>query len=69
MKDQRSEQRRNSHGSSEEVERELDEEMGVPDPRQLQEEIEKERKGSSSGESTQTDNRYLDASGMEKAER
>jgi DHA1 family multidrug resistance protein-like MFS transporter len=51
----------------EEDERELDEEAGVPDPKELEHDIEKEN-GSKSSRIGSDDERYLDASGMEKAE-
>ncbi|KAK4543736.1 hypothetical protein LTR36_005381 [Oleoguttula mirabilis] len=72
-------ERRRSESSEEEAE--LDEEAGVPDARELEKEVEKERsrsgsEGSSSamaaaahGVGEPGDSRYLDASGMEKAER
>lgn len=60
-------ERRPSGGSTtDEEERELDEEMGVPDRSELEKEIEKER--SHSPQSDGNGDRFLDASGMEKAE-
>lgn len=58
--------RRASDASAEE-ERELDEEQGVPDQRELDQQIKEER--SESTLASDTGDRYLDASGMEKAER
>ncbi|KAK5120946.1 hypothetical protein LTR85_005730 [Meristemomyces frigidus] len=66
---------RRSESSEEEAE--LDEEAGVPDARELEKEVEKERlhsgsEGSSSAATAaqrETGDRFLDASGMEKAER
>lgn len=46
----------------------MDEEQGVPNPHELEEEV-KEKKWSGSGPSSESSaDRYLDASGMEKAE-
>jgi hypothetical protein len=65
-------QRRSSDAnSSDRYELALDEEAGVPDPSELEKEIEKERELSptSSAEKDIDGDRFLDASGMEKAER
>jgi hypothetical protein len=60
----------NAHSSAnnavDEAERALDEEMGIPDQEELEEQIEKER--SRESHSSHGDP-YIDASGMEKAER
>jgi len=48
----------------------LDEEQGVPSPDELEKQIEEERAAEGiSSQSTQGGDRFLDASGMEKAER
>ncbi|KAK4560581.1 hypothetical protein LTR86_005778 [Recurvomyces mirabilis] len=68
--DGQQERPRSQYSASEENEAELDEEMGVPDPKELQKEIDKERAGSSGHSSaTRTGDPYIDASGIEKAER
>jgi len=54
--------------SSEEDELALDEEMGVPDQEELDKEIEKERSSTTPSSSSKTGDRFLDASGLEKAE-
>merc|ERR1711939_782595 len=65
-------QERQGSQSDRDNEEALDEEMGVPDQRELSHEVEKERSGSSSGGSSsghdRNADRYIDASGMEKAE-
>ena len=68
--DAEKEEGRGSDGEREE-ERALDEEMGAPTTENFEEEMEKERKGSSSGGSSCQGggrDRYLDAGGMERAE-
>jgi len=54
--------------SSQEDEAALDEEMGVPDQSDVEHEIEKERSKNSSEQASGTGDRYLDPSGLEKAE-
>ena len=68
----REERRRSEMSSSDEEERELDNQAGVPDREELEKEIEREREaeGSSRNPSqVQGGDPYLDASGVEKAER
>ena len=66
--------RRSELSTSDEEERELDDQAGVPSPAELEKEIEKERSrdpslsGVTQGQQEGGD-RFLDASGMEKAER
>ncbi|EMD00938.1 hypothetical protein BAUCODRAFT_61418 [Baudoinia panamericana UAMH 10762] len=58
--------------TSEEEEEELDEEAGVPDPKELEKELEEKRSADSAASSSsrlRSDDRYLDASGLEKAEK
>jgi DHA1 family multidrug resistance protein-like MFS transporter len=66
-------QARNGSTSGESTDREelaLDEEQGVPAPADLEEEIEKQRNAAASHQhNSQGDDRFIDASGMEKAER
>lgn len=59
--------RERSRHSSDEEELELDEEMGVPNQHELDQQIKEERSESTLG--ADGGDRYLDASGMEKAER
>jgi len=66
--DKRAEEAPGERSESEEEEVELDEEAGVPKPGEYEQEVEKERSESSSGGSRMTGDRYLDASGLEKAE-
>ena len=54
--------------SSQEDEAALDEEMGVPDQSDVEHEIEKERSKNSPEQASGTGDRYLDPSGLEKAE-
>lgn len=69
-KKEQGEERHPSDASAEE-ERELDEEQGVPDRRELEQQIKEERSESTlnGGKEGESGDRYLDASGMEKAER
>lgn len=61
-------QRRSSDGnSSDRYEMALDEEAGVPDQGEVEKDIEKERELSPTS-SSEKDDRFLDASGIEKAE-
>ena len=64
-------ERASSHiDSSDEDEMALDEEAGVPNQSELEKEIEKERSASRSPAPQEQDaDRFIDASGMEKAER
>lgn len=70
---QRAGDRRSELSASDEEERELDDQAGVPDPEELKEDIEKERSAAASpsqaADGQEHGDRYLDASGMEKAER
>ncbi|KAK3113164.1 hypothetical protein LTR53_009820 [Teratosphaeriaceae sp. CCFEE 6253] len=61
--------RRSEYSASEEAEAELDEEAGVPDPRELEQDIEKEKSTESLSQDSGSGDRYLDASGLEKSER
>lgn len=63
--------RRSELSASDEEERELADQAGVPDPEELEKEIEKERSAepSPSPSRMQGGDGYLDASGMERAER
>ncbi|KAK5691194.1 hypothetical protein LTR97_011846 [Elasticomyces elasticus] len=63
------ERQRSDYSASEEEEAELDEEAGVPDPKELEHDIEKQKSASSLSDGSHSDDRYLDASGLEKAER
>ena len=67
--DQVSPERRSQLSTSDEEERELDDQAGVPDPAELEKEIEKERSAEPSPSRADNGDRYLDASGLEKAER
>ncbi|TKA80325.1 hypothetical protein B0A55_02220 [Friedmanniomyces simplex] len=73
--DAEAQRQRNGYSSSEEAEAELDEEAGVPDQRELEQDIEKQKSAKSASSSDTlgvgggSDDRYLDASGLEKAER
>ncbi|KAI7217711.1 MFS transporter [Hortaea werneckii] len=69
---EKQQQERQGSQSDRDNEEALDEEMGVPNQRELSHEVEKERSGSSSGASSsgheRNADRYIDASGMERAE-
>lgn len=58
-----------SGDSTDKEELALDEEQGVPMPEELEKQIEEERAGGNAAQHAQEGDRYLDASGMEKAER
>ena len=62
---------RSQYSSSEEEEMELDEVAGVPDQKELEQDIDKERSTETLVGESEAGNgdRYLDASGLEKAER
>ena len=61
---------RRESGSSDEAEEALNEEAGIPDQSDLEKEVEKERLSRNpSNQELESEDRFLDASGMEKAER
>jgi DHA1 family multidrug resistance protein-like MFS transporter len=62
------EARAEDQGSDSADELALDEEQGVPNQRELEEEIREKRHSQSELSSEHSQDRYLDASGMEKAE-